>query len=150
MSYYRYDLDTSPAARTVVLDDMTLLAEGFSLEEERPYDLMLLSDGSYHQEAMEKKPCLLTLTGRISSAEEVGLLQFCRRAIGQKNAFAFIFGAIAFTEMRICQYRLNAEEGARFTRYSLTLVGNTDQPYPDQETEILPFSLRETTQTPTD
>lgn len=150
MSYYLYDLDTSPTVRTVILDDMTLLVEGFSLEEERPYDLMLLSDGSYHQEAMNKKPCVLTLTGRIAPSEEMDLLEFFRRAIGQKTAFSFSFGEMLFADMRICRYRLKAEEGARIAAYSLTLVGSTHQPYTDDEVEILPFSVRDPEQTMTD
>lgn len=119
-------MDASAVLHQITLGDLTITVDSFTLEEERPYDLIRLWNGGWVPTPLGRKPCVLSLECRVLKAEQAVLIPLLRAAIVNLTAFSFSLADTAFSGMTVTAFRVKAAEGARFCTVSLTLTGSAE------------------------
>ncbi len=131
MTFEAATVDATQIPYSITLGDMTLYADGFLLEETRPYDLVRMWNGSWYMIPLGQKPCRLQLQCRVSAALRDALTVVLRSALADKTAFAFTLGGTAFSDMKLECYKLQAEHDALFCCAEMVFLGNADTPAVD-------------------
>lgn len=131
MSYDSASADAQYIAYRIPLGNVTLTADGFTLHEERPYELQRMWNGNWYEIPQGKKPCRLQLQCRAAIALRDTLLPVLRAALDNKTAYAFTLGGTAFSAMKLTGYQLQTEDGAAFCHVILECIGMASDPAAD-------------------
>lgn len=126
MAFDLSSMDTSAVLHQITLGELTLTVDSFTLEEERPQDLIRLWNGAWLPTALGRKPCVLSLECRVLQAQQAVLMPLLRAAMMNLTAFSFSLADTAFSGMTVTAFRVKATEGARFCSVSLTMTGTAD------------------------
>ncbi len=128
MQFDMLSADLNQVSHTVALGTLILCADGFTMEEERPYDHLRMWDGSWKSIPLGKKPCRLELRFRVPAAAEGELLSVLRAALKNKTAFSFTLADTAFSDMQLTAFSLRSEPDAAFCHGILTFFGTAADP----------------------
>ncbi len=128
MPYNTASADVQHIAHSIRLGDVTLAADSFTMQEERPYEQQKMWNGDWYSIPLGKKPCRLKLQCRVAAALRDVLLPVLRVAMNNQTAYAFTLGGTAFADMKLTAYTLQAENGAAYCCAELEFIGTAGAP----------------------
>lgn len=128
MSLDTLSADLNCKTRGITLGTVTLFPDGYTMEEERPYESLRMWDGSWNPIPLGKKPCHLELRFRVPAAAGGALLSVLRAALKNKTAFAFSLAETDFSEMKLTAFSFHTQDGAMFCKGRLVFFGTAADP----------------------
>lgn len=128
MPYNAANANVQRITYRITLDNITLTVDGFTLQEERPYEQQRMWNGNWYELALGKKPCHLQLQCRVAAAMRNSLLVVLRAALDHQTTYAFTLGGTGFSSLKLTGYKLQNEEGTAFCHVALTFIGVAGDP----------------------
>lgn len=112
----------------IPLDNITLTVDGFTLQEERPYEQQQMWNGCWYELPLDKKPCHLQIRCRVAAAMRNALLVVLRAALNHQTTYAFTLGGTGFSSLKLTGYKLQNEDGTALCHVVLEFIGVAGDP----------------------